>query len=185
MEKKTSKNILLAIMGVLILLELFAAIASFSSLNFIASSCAIVALLFVALYGFWLYKKPHGNMLKYSMIILAASIIVNAAKCIQMNYNPLYIHITRLLSAAMITYIAGRLNRIEKNKYLFVIGVVALFVVDFMGIIPNIGSEYFTFFVFLRFVYDAVTLLTLMIAYFVRYKEHKEAGLMDAPKKST
>lgn len=181
MEKKTSKNILLAIMGVLILAELICGILTLGEGGLFIEISSLISLAFIALYGFWLYKKPHGNMLKYAMLILAVSQILIAISCVDIGVGNAYGCTALVFSSAILVYVAGRLNRIEQNKYLLLIAFAIQFVCDLLDVISC--ADQFTF------VYKCVSFsipvatLTLMIAYFVRYKEHKEAGLMDAPKK--
>ncbi len=182
MEKKTSKNIWLIIMGVLILAELAASVIHLiNGGNVLNDVIAIIALAFTALYGFWLYKKPHGNMLKYAMLLLAAAMVLNSAECLIKGYNAPAIHVIRLFFPGLICYVAGRLNRIEQNKYLLIFATICYCIISFISFGQKVGK--LNAVLLFRFFYEFITLLTLTIAYFVRFKEHKEAGLMDAPKK--
>ncbi len=179
-EKKISKNIWLHIMGVLILAEIVVTILSLMGGQDDTLICigTIITLVFTALYGFFLYKKPHGNMLKYTMLLLAAFMVFNAALCLKNRYNSSLVHILRLFIPCIICYVAGRLNRIEQNKYLLTFATVATLVLDIIPVILCIGN--FNASWLFRIFWDVIILITLMIAYFTRYKEHKEAGLQDA-----
>jgi len=180
MQNKTSKNILLVIMGILILVELVSSIATADSQNAISSICKVLSLAFVALYGFWLYKKPHGNMLKYAMLFFAATEIIRIVQNIQLGYGDIYMNVLQIYVIAIVVYVAGRLNRIEQNKYLLAIAAVAQFAGVGLSAFSSVNSVTALRF-FTRFS-SGILIITLMIAYFTRYKEHKEAGLADAPK---
>jgi len=184
MEKKTSKNILLVIMGVLILAEIaitgYEAVTSRSSLYFFINLAALVG---VALYGFWFYKKPHGNMLKYAMLLSALSIVVSTIWSVFQWDEPFIEIFLPIFASCLMFYVAGRLNRIDQNKYLLPIIAAILFstcVIDWISFC--VATRTIKLIRYLAVPNQFITLLTLMIAYFVRYKEHKEAGLADAPK---
>jgi len=180
MEKKQSKKIWLFIMGALILVELIVTIMTASKAKFILDISKLIPLVFVTLYGFWLYKKPHGNMLKYAILILAASEILNAVQCIRMGWDNMYLHTVRVFVAAILVYVAGRLNRIEQNKYLLPFAAIVN-LVSVCAIVSKLHTS-LTLLYKLTWFSGVLTIITLMIAYFIRYKEHKEAGLADAPK---
>ena len=176
MEKKTSKNTLLAIMGVLILAVL---LASFFTMQkpIISNLFTTISLAFTALYSFWLYKKPHGNILKYAILLFTVAVVINGAYYISLGNGHLYIHIIRLLAAVAIGYGAGRLNRIEQNKILFPVVDVALLICAIIDIVE--GGINYGIWVILMILYGPLSVTTFIIAYILRYKEHKEAGLAD------
>jgi len=178
MEKK-KQNVLLIIMGVLILMEIVLVVIDFS--EFIAVHvCMMATLLFTALYGFIFYKKPHGNMLKYAMLIFAISNILSSMVSLQNFSQSLFVSIAlSVLSSAVVCYGAGRLNRIKQNKILFPIICVVYFVVSILWF-AECPADYHTSVLSDARLFSTPTIfLTLMIAYFVRYKEHKEAGISD------
>jgi len=183
MEKKTSKNILLTIMGVLILAEIVIHVyCCVSGRNVVYSIVSLFALVGVALYGFVLYKKPHGNVLKYSMLLCALAIVIDAIESVYAWSDPFVEVFLPVFAACLMFYVAGRLNRIGQNRYLLFVVAIMLF----MHCVINWVS--FADMQIPKIVYFAVpgqfiTVLTLIIAYFVRFKEHKEAGIIDAPRK--
>jgi len=178
MENKKSTNILLIIMGVLILVELVFEIIIFQ--NSLVDYISLISLTFVALYGFWLYKKPHGNMLKYAILIAAVVNIFVTCTLIQEGLA-MDRQIARIIASVILVYISGRLNRIDQNKFLFPIAFAIQFVCDIIDYITC--SDMFDPIFKLTWFTAPIMILTLMIAYFVRYKAHKEAGLADAPAK--
>jgi len=176
MEKK-KQNIWLLIMAVLILAEIITGIMTMTNDYLFINIIKMFHLVLIALYGFWLYKKPHGNMLKYAMIILAATQILSAIMFIKLGADGMNLHTIRIFASAIIVYVAGRLDRIEQNKRLLCIATFILFASAFVQTFlafNKISPLYlFTWFS------GAISSITLMIAYFVRYKEHKEAGISD------
>jgi len=176
MEKKRSKNILLTIMGMLIIFMGIAVICTVSG-YWLPAICVLAALIFCALYGFWLYKIPHGNILKYAMLLTAAANIITDAYLISTNCGSLSVHIVSLLSAAAVCYGAGRLNRIEQNKYIFVITDIIFLIIAVIWAFETPAE--FSLLIFVKLFVYFIAFTTLFFAYFVRYKEHKEAGLSD------
>ncbi len=182
MENKTSKNILLAIMGVLILAEIVLNVyCCITGRKIVYNLINLIALVVVAFYGFELYKKPHGNMLKIAMLVSALAIVVSVIESIY-EWPDQFIEIfLPIFAACLLFYVAGRLNRIEQNKYLLPLVAIILLACCVMDWVSFISDPVATI-VYFKVTNHFVITLTLMIAYFVRFKEHKEAGLMDAPK---
>ena len=182
-ERKTSTSILLIIMAVLIVAEIIVkvwGIFSDPDSNKVYFIFILITLVLTALYGLLLYKKPHGNMLKYTMLIAALMIIYNGVEAIKATQNYSFLYIIYIIAGTAICYSAGRLNRIEQNRILFPIIAVALLVTPVYATINFLGSSSF---INIFSLYSLVVVwLTLMIAYFVRHKEHKEAGLVDPAK---
>jgi len=175
-NKKTGTNVALAIMGVLILILIALEIYSLSTPNLIFF-CDLAALVCTALYGFFLYKKPHGNMLKYTMLIFAASNLVIAIQMLWYNVGSAYVHAISLVIAGMLCYVAGRLNRIEQNRFILLIALVLFVIRSVASLILFPTPSFITNFTICG--QPIIMFLTLCCAYFVRYKAHKEAGLAD------
>lgn len=169
--------LLMAIMGVLIVFEIVVSIVNISTNGVLASICPIVSLIFVALYGLLGYKKPHGNMLRYAMLILAFAQMLHYSHLMQMGIVAEYINIVGIITAGIIIYVAGRLHRIEQNKYLLAVVLAAELIAGVICIIQDNGVMPVTFYV--TYLFDAVSIIPLMISYFVRFKEHKEAGITE------
>jgi len=175
MEKK-KQNLLLIIMGLLILAELAITVVTVNR-HWTSGVCLLLSLVPTALYGFVLYKKPHGNMLKVAMLIFVLYNILSTFSWNQYDEFNTCAHIIRMTATAAVAYGAGRLERIEQNRILFpIIAIVysALSIFwsyDLIGILNNLYI--------IRLFTTPIIFITLMIAYFVRYKEHKEAGLTD------
>ncbi|GEM_PF-2014516 len=179
MEKKTQKNIWLTIMGALTVAIIIITCIAITQ-PYLAYVCGIIVLLCSALYSFFFYNKPHGNLLKISFLIFAISKLISDACIISADTQFSILGAFSIVSAAIVCYCAGRLSRIEQNKYILIIIDVFYFA---LSTIECINLTTHTLLNILCMFNYPITLTVLMIAYFVRYKEHKEAGLMDAPKK--
>jgi len=176
MEKKTSKNVLLAVMGVLILIEIVARIIIIQT-NTFAGIAQLISLAFSALYCFLFYNKPHGNILKYAMLVFAFANILSSSYLLLAGNT---YQIAKLLAVAAVCYCAGRLNRIDQNKYIMPILSLVFIGVSICGVRVDIANKTVNAFTILTRFNNTINYFALMIAYFVRYEEHKEAGLMDA-----
>ena len=130
---------------------------------------------FVLLYAFFGYKKPHGNMLKILFFAFSIFLAFRGTFAIAGMKSYLYgdLHI---LSALVITYIAGRLNKIEKNRILLVfVGTILLAAF----IVATVKHPIFVFAKILDDLTSIISLAALSLAYVARYEEHKAAGLAD------
>ncbi len=174
MEKK-KQNVFLMIMGVLILAAIVITACSISQ-SPVLCSLALLVLVFVALYGFVLYKKPHGNLLKLAMLLFAGIYITSAIIVASEGNGIVALNVIGTLAASAVVYGAGRLDRIEQNKYIFIIADVIFFALELFSAITWPNRNFVeTFVLFNHFI----IFNTLVIAYFIRYKEHKEAGVSD------
>jgi len=178
MENKKAKNVLLAVMGILVIVAIIARILRFST-NPVATIAYLISLVFTALYGFWFYKKPHGNMLKYAMLIVALATILSSSYGLITGKS---YHIVKILASAVLCYCAGRLNRIDQNKYLLPIICLVFLGTSVYKMIGDISNQNIELTATIRHFSYTINYATIMIAYFVRYDEHKLAGLIDAPK---
>ena len=139
----------------------------------------IVMAALILLYLFFGYKKPHGNMLRYLFFVFS---IYNAFLGIAGMAGEAEF-ITGCLSvfaALIIAYVAGRLDKINKNRFVLIfVGLLllALFVVD--GFITGIPIS--TFPEVFGQLTQLIAFTALSFAYTARYEQHKEAGLEDKP----
>ena len=134
-------------------------------------------------YGFLLYycmkgyQKPHGNMIQIMMLILA--VYVASTTVVTDNRWGLLSWITLLasnLAAVFMGFMAGRLNKIEENRYTAAL-VSILLIIRCLWFLENLnmtGTD------ILLFVVDRGLALLMWIAlvliYFFRYEEHRKAG---------
>jgi len=177
MEKKQNK-IILAVIVLAIFLNLVSVsmipFKQFSIVNLLYTPIVCIEHLFVIYYVLFGYKKPHGNTLRYVMLLftltLGIELVVFAS---EMSILDLALSVAKAL---VIPYIAGRLNKIEQNKILISV-VFILFMIDAIYYCVIINPQ--TFFGFYSMFGEAIEWFAISAAYFVRYKEHKEAGLTD------
>lgn len=169
--QKANKNILI---GRLITF-IFAAIGLIVSVidtivnhdNVLSQILVIVIFVLIFVYSFIGYKKPHGNMLKWTMLLYAVLRVIAAAQVT----DKAFVVALPSLSALCVAYMCGRLNKKEKNLYcLYVAGALELIsaiimvtsATDFIG-----GLAAFT---------PLFGLIALFGAYFANFEAHKEAG---------
>jgi len=164
----------------------------------IYSVLGILMAVLILYYNFLGYKKPHGNMLRYGFLLFGSFLIIRIAADNTFSVGTLIITVAGIMSV----YMSGRLNKIEKNKYLVVV-VLILLVVHIIIKEIHIGPVLFSE----NIVADALTAapemvgakpdgitgvclilrslgivfqwIALSLAYISRYKAHKEAGLLD------
>lgn len=131
------------------------------------------------------YKKPHGNLLRLTFLLLALLCINGIIDIARSLYTVKDFHVTTQLimiglygvSVLLISYVAGRLDKIKKNTVPLVIITAAQIAIPILCIFiynnwSNIVFIVYNFSTFLLWI-------DLMIAYIIRYIEHKEAGLVD------
>ena len=185
MEKKSNgKTIALIVLGLLtalgLVIEIITGIeysAYYSSgayLSLATYSVTCVLLVYYAVAG---YKKPHGNLLKYLFLLfticcLGGILAVDAERTI---YGTVFNYI-RGVVVVMTAYIAGRLDRYKQNVILMSIIGLLMLASSIVQLIPDPGTVLLGWFSCFTFF---ILWVDLMLAYILRYKEHKEAGLAD------
>jgi len=177
MEKKNSTNVWMLILGGILLAELVLGIITiqYKFLDIIA----LVPMVFTILYAFWLYKWPHGNMLKYAMLLFALERIIESIGCIKEGWDVCYNQTAKILASAIIIYVAGRLDHINQNKVLLSMAFVLILEGVVVAVI-TFAQQYPLVYVISWFG-EPVLILTIMVSYFGRYKDHKKAGLQTTP----
>ena len=130
---------------------------------------------FVLYYGIYGYKKPHGNMVRYLLLILAVYIAYSITIMVGRWDISWIVFTASNLAAVFIGYIAGRLNKYKKNAVWAVI-ITALLLVKSFWPIETTGLNFYVFFVLDRTL-PLFMWATVMFIYFFRYSEHKSAGV--------
>jgi len=182
MEKKKQNVFVLALVALVVLIGVYTHVVEL--IKFIQSPGWVMLvlnageILFYALllyYVFAGYKKPHGNLLRHLMLAFALFIALHIVIAVG---NTLGL-IARIVAAMLITYMAGRLNKLRQNIVIMALVAILLFVTSM-----NVFIEYGFTSVHEICAFSGLFIqwLVFCAAYFVRYKEHKESGLMDAPK---
>lgn len=130
---------------------------------------------FVFYYGILGYKKLHGNMIRYLLLILAVYVALSIVVLVYRWEITWIILAASNLAAVFIAYMAGRLNKVKKNIVVTVIVSLLLLVKSFWPLsVPGLTSD-------ALFILDRTMPLfmwiTVVLIYFFRYKEHKRAGI--------
>ncbi len=126
----------------------------------------IIATFFYTLMG---YKKPHGNMLRAIFFIFAGFLGTVALT----TYNDVNGFLS-MVAAINASYIAGRLNKIEKNIILLIISgalLIAGQTVEF------ICASSHNLLIAIKIIMPLIIFTALAFSYTARFEEHKEAGL--------
>lgn len=125
----------------------------------------------VLLFAWGEYKSPFGNMKKNTMLFFSVCVmlqgIVPSSELTVVQ--AIFQRAASCAAAMMITYMAGRLNKLEKNKLLMVL----------IGLLIVIGRCFAVFCAEFRFVKaldnlsEPLIWAVLCCGYIARYKEHK------------
>ena len=179
MEKKNNTSVTIAKIVVLLLnvLYVISAVTIFINKHSVLAIIGIIVTCLTVYYMFVGYKKPHGNLLRYLLIIVtldALFVFWYAFSKIEKTFDVYELFL--LLEIVIVAYVAGRLNKYKENIALLSVAFVMAFVsgchsasvFNLTSAIEIIGT------------FDKATiLLALIVSYIARYKEHKEAGLAD------
>jgi len=133
----------------------------------------------VMLYGGYLYKKPHGNLLKYTMLFLAFTMIFAAQRACTFGDAHFTEATTLLVACCTICYCAGRLHRFKQNSFLLGFAGANL-IANYVLRVTN-ATDIRGPFQYIAAACYLIPFAALAFAYFYRYSEHKEAGLADRP----
>ena len=135
----------------------------------------LLELAIAVIYATYDYKKPHGNLMKYLLLVFVVTIAI--LLLIYGKYQPTYINTMYLIDIITGTYMAGRLDRYKQNIVICALITISNAVIAYY-LIDMIGS-----FTTLTFVNTVACLGTVTVwlaiagGYVIRYKLHKEAGL--------
>jgi len=182
-DSKKSNKVVISIMMVLIAFGL-----AWSIFNFIMYSedstpqiriTDIVMYLLVAYYGLWGYKKPHGNILKYLMLLFGVSLIPSILVSVSGSYVSQILQIIMSIAVLLVGYISGRLYKFQTNRILIII-VTAIFIFRLFTM-PMLFPTVTNPILLLGPLNQVILWLAICVAYFSRYQLHKEAGLQDKP----
>ncbi len=183
MEKENNKSkSISALIWVAIFLTLFgiviAIIYAGARLPALRKLLVFAGYAMVIFYGAYGYRQPHGNLLRYVIVIFAFLLVMeNYSTAISTdfsigtqspeNYRGIEILLTSS-AAVSASYIGGRLNKFKKNRGLFAFVLVLLIL---RCLFSSADEE--AMFVELG---DAILWVVIAISYFLRYTLHKEAA---------
>lgn len=134
----------------------------------IKSILNLIITLLTIYYASYEYKKPHGNLLKYIMMLFAISIML---KIVLTESKPNNVALS-IICMAIVAYMSGRLDRYRKNTYLAIF-VAGLFFAKSITILStgtiSLGKFFSSFETLIIWV-------AIFAAYVARFKIHIEAG---------
>jgi len=138
----------------------------------------IVMYALICFYAFAGYKKPHGNLLRYLMIVFIITMLANIYVDSKM-LNGVTI-VINAAAIALVAYMAGRLNKIKQNRFIAVMVLLLLCHCSHAMIVAQeaLGTN-IDFIDRIIFYTPAFMWIALSSAYFTRFAQHKEAGLTD------
>jgi len=124
----------------------------------------------LAVYVVVYYRKPHGNLLRYTMLFYALMLTIWSLSQDANDTSCAYI---LPVAAVLVGYLSGRLNKIKKNVWWM--GVVAVLLLCY-GILGFAVSD-ISFLGKLSYAFSALLeWLALCFAYLSRFDKHKQAG---------
>lgn len=144
------------------------------SIQFLISVFMFVVAAFYVYFG---YKKPHGNLMRYLVLLYAISIagfvVLNA------SIQPAFLNANYLAVIILTTYMAGRLKHYKQNIVLGAIVLICncLTTIYFLGELSK--TDTLTFINAVSCFGSTTIWLAIAGGYITRYKLHKEAGLAD------
>ena len=129
---------------------------------------------FYIVYG---YKKPHGNHMRYLLLIYVVyeSIILMRSA----DWQPVYMLVANLAIIVLATYMAGRLDRYKQNVIISAVILVLHIVYIYPFINIALLNNALTAITFVGYIGPVTIWLAIAAGYIIRFKAHKEAGLAD------
>ena len=176
---KAGQLIALIAIAALNILWLVCRVISFSGTIMIQTVAPIVMLVITAIYALYGYKKPHGNHVRYLLLIYAvymsSIVIANQSQ----TWFPVYASAVNIATVILSTYMAGRLDRYKQNLVISIAIVVLQMVHIYPFMSSYIQENTLSFVTFFKSVGPVSVWLAIAASYIIRYKPHKEAGLAD------
>lgn len=181
---KTKKWLAYIIMGILTLAGIYGEFAICLPIGEIRSifELVVTTIMFVLIFVYVVsnYKEPHGNLLKYLFLVFSVMCLVgflDSDFAASLHREFAYVNqLLRGLAIILSAYIAGRLDRIKANTILIVINCIIFLATSVINIVLFEITD-ITLILFMCSFF--ILWLDLAVAYILRYKEHKEAGLAD------
>ena len=178
---KTKKWLAYIIMGILTLAGIYGEFAICLMLGgtrqIIELVLTTVMFIFILIYVVSNYKTPHGNLLKYLFLAFSVMCLVGILDTDFASLHKEFVYVNQLsrgLAIIMSGYIAGRLDRIKTNTILVVVIGIIFMVTSVINIVL---FKITTVSLILYMCSFFILWLDLAVAYILRYKEHKEAGI--------
>ena len=172
-----------------VLLIIFAILSAFGLIGNVLATIDILnreihiigAVMFAAILVYLLidYSRPHGNLLKYTLLLFGVYAGLSAIFTITFSYVAwLCIAVLLMLVAVGSAYMAGKLGHLEKSKILFILNGIFLLAASVISVvsIAAAGEQIYVGFILAK-INPLLIWAALGIAYTSRYEEHKQAGI--------
>lgn len=174
MEKNKSNNLAVCIIcGILTVFGIVACIISLinggNGIWIFMDIVNIILCLLIGYYAVYAYRRPHGNLLRFIILIYAASYLFPVYSNAKMGRPGG--SVCQAIIIGLLCYIAGRLNKWKQNTFLMIIATAIILLRAIVGYV-NDGAT-------IGVITHLVVWIDICAAYFLRYKEHKSSGLMD------
>lgn len=173
---KTGQAIALIVVAVLNILWII--IDPFAHSISLANVLTYVELAIAIFYTVCGYKKPHGNLMRYLLLLYAVAVagllLIFAAS------QPTYVNANYLAIIILAVYMAGRLGHYKQNLVICTVLLVCNCITMYylIDVITGFGMP-LTFENFFGCAGSVTVWLAIATGYIIRYKPHKEAGLAD------
>ena len=180
-KKKSSLSaghiVVLIVIAVLNILWLICRIIRFSGTITLQTGLPILVFLLTAVYVLFAYKKPHGNLLRYLLLVHVVSegILLIANQSLQ----PIYLNVVNLAVIILTTYMAGRLSKYRQNVVISIVILILQIVNVYYSVTWAGQYGFLTFSVFFSQLWPVTIWLAVAASYILRYHDHKEAALAD------
>ena len=176
---KAGQAVALIAIAVLNILWLVCRAISFSGTIKFQTAAPIVMLAIAAIYALYGYKKPHGNHVRYLLLIYAVYMSAIVIVDQRQTWFPVYASAVNVATVILATYMAGRLDRYAQNLVISIAVVVLQAVHMYPFISRYLQGNTLSFVTFFKSVGPVSVWLAIAASYIVRFKPHKEAGLAD------
>lgn len=154
-------------------------ITAIAGLNVTVSVLGVIAYLVVLIYAISAYKKPHGNLLKYVLLIYATVLALSTVtNLVQMMVAPIAA-IFMILCIAPVSFMAGRLNRLDENKIIMILTGILLLasaILEAASLEILAGRSFEIFIGYASTFAKFVLWIVICFIYVGRYEQHTEAG---------
>jgi len=171
--------------------------------------CKMLVYLAIIYYALFAYKKPHGNHLRYIILVCAfLTLLETLVPSSSDKPNAIFVvnYVINFLVAILVSFVSGRLDRNKENKTILIVvlGLIAVSTILAISIKPDFigqglgqvpeglatagpvpegpgpdGSPISSVAKTFSFFDMLIQYGLIMAAYLFRYSSHKEAGLMD------
>lgn len=179
---KTGELIALVAIAILNIIWIVCRVISFTGTIMFQSVAPVVMLVITVIYALYGYRKPHGNHVRY--LILIYSVYMSSMVLAKQNPGnmPDYIGYVNMATVILSSYMAGRLDRYKQNLIISAVILVLqiIHIYPFMCFYVEYNS--LTFINFFKSVGPISVWLAIAASYIVRFKPHKEAGIEEDKK---